>query len=513
MWTLRNKLNLISSLIIILIEYVVAQNKAKVVIVGAGLSGCSAFNILMNNDERDVVVLEAENRIGGRIWSIPFSNGMIDLGGQWITGERGNVIFEMVKANGSIELGQTNVEAGLDFYDSHGNKPLKVLTNYLTELGDEILSDYGGMLKFNGSLGHFFLDRFWKDESVRWIHSVKPEITYQIIDYFEYYVNNWNGSECWFDVSSGGNAIFGFNDGSQYVTWRDKGFFTFFEFLLGNINDSILSRTINDVIDGRLLRLNSQIKLNTKVVNIDYDLNDKNSKIIVTTSTGETWEADHVIWTGSLGVLKRYHRDIFEPDLPPRQIEAIEKMGFGTFGKVFLEFTEPFWPTNTSEWATYDFLWFKDDMKHIKCTNREWILSMRQISYVDGFPNVLEAELGGKGFEEFETLSDEEVEKAVLWVLRKFLKREIPKPINMKKTQWKTKENFWGSYSYESVAAYDAGILPSTLCKNIYVEDKPTILFAGEACHDVLPGLTQGAVMSGFDEAKEILKFYGKMEK
>lgn len=492
-----------------MINCVVAQkNQAKIVIVGAGLSGVSAFSVLMNNDEKDVVVLEAEDRIGGRIHSIPFANGMIDLGGQWLTGERGNPIFEMV--NGTIELGETNVEAGLDFYDSHGNKPLRVLTNYLVDLGDQILSDYEGMLKFNGSLGHFFLREFWNDESVKWINSVKPEIIPQIIDYYEYYVNNWNGSECWFDVSAGGNAIFGYNEGSQYVTWRDKGFSTFFEVLLKNIDDPVLSRSINDVLDGRLLTLNSRIKLGHKVTNIDYDLNDKSRKIVVETANGEIWETEHVIWTGSLGVLKRFHRDIFEPDLPSKQVEAIEKMGFGTFGKVYMEFEEPFWPTNTTEWSTYDFLWHKNDMKGLKCTSREWILSMRQISYVDAFPNVLQAELGGKGFEQFETLSDGEVENTILWLLKKFLKRDIPKPMNMVKTQWKTKENFWGSYSYESVAAYDAGILPATLCKNIDVDNKPTILFAGEACHAVFPSLTQGAVMSGFEKAKELLRHFGK---
>lgn len=35
---------------------------------------------LMENGHNDIVILEAENRTGGRIFSIPFAQGWIDLG-------------------------------------------------------------------------------------------------------------------------------------------------------------------------------------------------------------------------------------------------------------------------------------------------------------------------------------------------------------------------------------------------------------------------------------------------
>ena len=37
----------------------------------------------MQSGIENVVVLEAENRIGGRIHSVPFAGSVIDLGGQW----------------------------------------------------------------------------------------------------------------------------------------------------------------------------------------------------------------------------------------------------------------------------------------------------------------------------------------------------------------------------------------------------------------------------------------------
>lgn len=499
---------IISAILSLLIVSSNAQNKAKVVIVGAGLSGISAFSVLDENGINDIVVLEAEDRIGGRIHSVPWADGVIDLGGQWITGEQGNVIFEMAK-NNSATLGSTQ-EAEPDFYTSRGNRPPKMLTNYLKSLGDEIMSDFPAMLKFNGSLGSYFLERFWKDPEIKLVKKMSPELPQQIVEYYEYCVNNWNGSESWFDVSAPGNAIFKTHGGDQFVTWGNQGFITFFKFLLKNRHDPVIGRSIDILIDGRLLELDSRILLNHRVDNIAYSLTNESQKIIVRTSQGVTWEADHVICTVSLGVLKRYHYELFEPDLPKRQIEGIEKMGFGTFGKVFLEFAEPFWPTNTSEWATYDFLWNSYDKKKIIGTSREWLMSMRIIGYVDAFPNLLEAELGGRGMETFELSSDKEVLDSVMWLLRKFVNQSIPDPVNMIKTKWKTKKNFFGSYSYESTAAYDAGIFPKTLGKTIEVNGKPVILFAGEAYHQDYASLTQGAVMSGFDKAKEILNFTKK---
>lgn len=44
--------------------------KCKVVIIGAGIAGLSAASLLAKNDVTDLYVLEARNRIGGRILSI-----------------------------------------------------------------------------------------------------------------------------------------------------------------------------------------------------------------------------------------------------------------------------------------------------------------------------------------------------------------------------------------------------------------------------------------------------------
>ena len=56
----------------------------RVVVVGAGLAGLAAARTLTDAG-RDVIVVEARDRVGGRVWSVPLENGEIaELGAEWI---------------------------------------------------------------------------------------------------------------------------------------------------------------------------------------------------------------------------------------------------------------------------------------------------------------------------------------------------------------------------------------------------------------------------------------------
>jgi monoamine oxidase len=54
-----------------------------VVVVGAGLAGLQAAEVLQNAGQR-VIALEARDRVGGRTVCVPFGRQTIDLGAQWI---------------------------------------------------------------------------------------------------------------------------------------------------------------------------------------------------------------------------------------------------------------------------------------------------------------------------------------------------------------------------------------------------------------------------------------------
>ena len=71
----------------------------KVVIVGAGVAGLHAAFKLGQLGIRDVVILEALDRIGGRIHTIPVNGDWVELGAQWIHGRGENPLWKFVQEN------------------------------------------------------------------------------------------------------------------------------------------------------------------------------------------------------------------------------------------------------------------------------------------------------------------------------------------------------------------------------------------------------------------------------
>lgn len=108
-----------------------------VIVVGAGLSGLSAAQRLAGRG-RDVLVLEARDRVGGRTYSAPLAGDTIDLGGQWI-GPTQNRVAELAS------------ELGVETFKQHtdGKKTVElggrrhVFEGLLPKLGVLDLADLG----------------------------------------------------------------------------------------------------------------------------------------------------------------------------------------------------------------------------------------------------------------------------------------------------------------------------------------------------------------------------------
>jgi len=66
-----------------------------VVVIGAGLSGLNAASILAKAGKK-ILVLEAQDRVGGRTWTQQIGQtDFIDVGGQWI-GEGHDNMYQLV---------------------------------------------------------------------------------------------------------------------------------------------------------------------------------------------------------------------------------------------------------------------------------------------------------------------------------------------------------------------------------------------------------------------------------
>lgn len=143
-------------------------------------------------------------------------------------GETNNVVYDLMHKY--FDFGDTGVQYTHPLFLSFGAKPLNQDDCMsLLEKSEEILENYEGMKKFSGTLGDFFTQRFWN--KVQFNQYTPRDLPAQMIDLMEKEVNVWNGTTSWFDISAKLHASFDVNTGNQYLTWRDKGYSTIFDYL------------------------------------------------------------------------------------------------------------------------------------------------------------------------------------------------------------------------------------------------------------------------------------------
>lgn len=135
------------------------MSNPRIIIIGAGAAGYAAACKLLEHGFSNIKILEAENRIGGRINSVEFGNGLIDMGAQWCHGEKKNSVFEMVENLNLLQHSVCNYKEFL-FVDSDGNFVDSNLSDQLIGLLFEISDDTEALKTFNGSLGDYITNRY-----------------------------------------------------------------------------------------------------------------------------------------------------------------------------------------------------------------------------------------------------------------------------------------------------------------------------------------------------------------
>lgn len=131
----------------------------KILIVGSGASGFAAGTKLLENGFKNITILEAENRIGGRVNTIPFSKNVVDMGAQWCHGEKDNVVFELSNKFKVFESATTKYDKFL-FIRSNGEWIKSEIGDKLMAIGISLVEDYKEELKtYQGSLGSFIIEK------------------------------------------------------------------------------------------------------------------------------------------------------------------------------------------------------------------------------------------------------------------------------------------------------------------------------------------------------------------
>ncbi|XP_015110287.1 spermine oxidase [Diachasma alloeum] len=490
-------------LVLLCISKVFAEGKdPKVIIVGSGASGIAAASKLLQNGITDVTILEAEGRIGGRVYSTKFGEYWIDLGGQWVHGERDNAAYDL-----AAPLGLLSKAIGPGRPDE---EPLS--HSYLTSGGEVIMKELGGEyfdyaigctedstgvdnLK-TGSFGEHVdnkLNEYYNNHT----EEIAPNLRKGLTHALKLTIMAAEGAADLNDVDVKKAQAYKGSGGYLVVNWKDRSYHTILDILMKKIPNP----------EEELPIMNKTL-LNKKVTKIKYD---GDGPIKVTTSDGSEYTADHVISTTSLGVLKADHEKIFEPALPEKNRKSIENWGFGRNAKIILYYDEPWW--DTTKYTINILTWTEEDRKEIENDpEKSWMLGVAYTVPVEYKPKLFFLWMSGPYCEQMERIPDELFKNQTLGLIERFFGKShnLTQPKDIIRTRWNTNENFRGTYSYPSLASVVNNASPEDLGTPVPRNDKPVIQFAGEATEPQHHSTVHGAIVSGWREADRLINHYKK---
>lgn len=168
------------------------------------------------------------------------------------------------------------------------------------------------------------------------------------ISYFEHYLIGYESAFNWYDVSVSTEYIF--SEGDQALNWNGMGYKTILEILMEKYPDP-----------NKALPIDDKILLNKEVKTINWKTNSEQT-VSINCNDSTKYEADYVIFTPSVGVLKTQHTTLFEPQLPTRKITAIENIGIGAVVKVVLQFPDKWWKDDD---YTFSMIWSNEDKQKL----------------------------------------------------------------------------------------------------------------------------------------------------
>ena len=294
-------------------EALIAESSfaGKVIVIGAGASGIYAAHLLMKQGV-DVTILEASNRIGGRMMAnTSFADFPIEMGAEEIHGKR-SVLYDLASY-----LSPENIveHTGKDFYWM--NNLLRDEQNLGSQA--EYASEVETMFQLIDSLGTYpeenkLLSQYLIDFPL--ILPLHPIVNALVANEYGS-SNNRIGMLALKEAEAGyssGNDSFGLN-GISY--WQ------------------LFERAFSDAI--------GKVVLNEAVQSIDYS----GTNVRVKSILGVEYFADRVLVTIPLAMLKNNSIE-FLPSLPSEKLQAIQSIEMGGGIKITLKFISPFWDSGTS---------------------------------------------------------------------------------------------------------------------------------------------------------------------
>ena len=107
------------------------NSRKKILILGAGISGIACARALKDRGYENITILEARNRVGGRIDSLSYKGLALDLGAAWIHGYQNNPIIPIAKKL-NLGLFPTDDNSVMALQEGVGSLPEVLVDGYET---------------------------------------------------------------------------------------------------------------------------------------------------------------------------------------------------------------------------------------------------------------------------------------------------------------------------------------------------------------------------------------------
>lgn len=439
------------------------QRCKNVIIIGAGASGLAAARQL-HNFGTQVVVLEARERIGGRVWDNASMGVTVGHGAQIVNGCVNNPVALMCEQMGikMHKLGERcdlfqegghvtdpSIDKRMDF---HFNAILDVVSEWRkdkaqsqdTPLGEKVQEVKKNFLQESGMQ---FSDL---EEKVLQFHLSNLEFACGS-PLGQVSARSWDHNE-FFAQFSGDHTLL------------TQGY-------------SVLLHKLAEGLD---------IRTKCPVKSIDYS----GDHVKVTSANGSKWTAQKVLVSVPLTLLQKNFIQ-FNPPLSERKIKAIHSLGAGIIEKIALQFPFRFWDGKIQG---------ADYFGHIPPSpDHRGMFSVFYDMDPQGKRAVLMSIISGDAVAAVKEMEDKTVIDICMKILRELFKeQDVPDPLNSFVTHWS--RDVWSQMSYSFVKTGGSGEAYDILAEDI----QGKVFFAGEATNRHFPQTVTGAYLSGVREASKM---------
>ncbi|BFZ06104.1 hypothetical protein BsWGS_09143 [Bradybaena similaris] len=459
------------------------KTSADVVVIGAGISGLTAARSLKQSG-LEVLVLEARDRVGGRMYTI--ENKMskyLDLGASYVA-PNFHRLLKLVKEFG-LETFYTNEKEDTVLFERGKSKRFRSL-----------FPPAGGLISWldmNNIIRLFYkfgsqipLDAPWDAPRAKeW-----DQMTVQ--DFMDKYAWTKAGRDIVEHSVRINNTIDPHEVSLLYVLWhyQTTGGLHMITAVEGGAQEMRIVGGTQQICNRLAASLGEENVLLQQVV---QQIDQTGSDVIITTSSGAQIKCKHVILTVPLTVQSQI---AYSPPLPLSRSQLLQRVPMGCVMKAFVYYDKPFWKE-----AGY-------------CGSSYIIDSDSLICYTldncppDGSCYCLVAFIAADNARRAAEMSEADRKYHVTEVLAKvFQSKKALKPIFYEEKNW-SGEPFSGGCYFVSMAP---GVL-STVGRTIR-EPVGRIFFAGTETATVWVGYMEGAIQSGTRAAKEVLFSRGLITK